>query len=794
MLDQHSFGDWLKRKRKALDLTREGLADLVGCSAATIRKLEAEERRPSAQMVDRLADIFNIPPDEQTRFLRFARGDWKSGPSETPAEFPWSVTGNSTPSNLPAPVTSLIGREKEIAALREYLRKENIRLITLMGPPGIGKTRLSIKAARTVLPDFPNGVFFVPLAPLADPAFLGQRVAHSLGYVTTKNSSMREQLKAGIGDKKLLLVLDNCEHLIEEVASLASDLLSACSHLKVLTTSRESLRIPGEWVYPVPALEVPVLPVPGAISSIDLETASEFPALTLFTERARSVRSDFAVDADNIRSVASICMQVDGLPLAIELMAARMRFMTPQALLDHLNNQFLLSANGMRSPSPRQKTLNDAIAWSYRLLSETEQRLFAPLSVFSGGFTQEAVEAMFVDSFVGTSLSSLLTSLLDKSLLQRVLDREMPDAMLFSMLGMIQHFALNRLRDMEKEEETRKKHLSYFLDLTKRAEKEIHGPEQVKWLHRLGAMRDNLRSALEWAITTGQVEIALQMANDLSWFWNMRSEFSEGRLWLGKVVEMPEAPRYPRLYSYALAQLALHTWLQSGPEEARPFVQQALSIARAHNDRWNIAWALSILGLILTDESDFIRAQSALEESRALFREVHNDWGYTYAVVGLARNAHAQGDLAASLALQEEGLVVYRQLGDKFSENMARCFIGFIQVRQGNLASGVAALQEVLRIAQQLDSKQEIAWALFHIGDAAQAEGNAARAVPLYLAFKNVLDSIGAWRQDDEAELEENLATCRAALSESEFAEVVEQGRGMTMEQAIAYALEKSDG
>jgi non-specific serine/threonine protein kinase len=238
-----------------------------------------------------------------------------------------------------------------------------------------------------------------------------------------------------------------------------------------------------------------------------------------------------------------------------------------------------------------------------------------------------------------------------------------------------------------------------------------------------------------------------------------------------------------------LAQLALHAWLQSGSNEARPFVEQALSIARAHNDRWNIAWSLSVFGLVLTQESDFIGAQSAFEESKALFEEVRDKRAYAFAVGGLAMSAYIQGDLATSLTLQEENLVAYRQLGDKFFENAALRFIGMIQVRQGNLTHGVAALREALLIAQKIDSKQEIANALTHIGEAAQAEGNAARAVHLYWASRNILDSIGAWRQNDEAELEEKLASCRAALDESTFAHTIERGHTMTMEQAIEYAL-----
>jgi non-specific serine/threonine protein kinase len=433
--------------------------------------------------------------------------------------------------------------------------------------------------------------------------------------------------------------------------------------------------------------------------------------------------------------------------------------------------------------------LNDAIAWSYKLLSETEQRLFAYLSVFSGGFTQEAVEAMFSDKFTGTSISSLLTSLLDKSLLQRAFDHETPDAMLFSMLVTIQHFALNCLQAMEKEEEARKQHVAYFLDLAKQAEKELRGPRQVEWLHRLAAMRDNLRSALEWAIETGQTEIALQMASYLSWFWNMRSEFSEGQQWLGKVVEMPDAPRYPRLYSYTLAQLALLTWLQGGSKQARPFVEQALSIASENSDTWNIAWALSVFGAVLIAEGDFIEAQSTLEKSKALFQEVDDEWGYTSSVLFLALKAYIQDDQATSLTLHEDALVKSRQLGDKYFEIIACRFIGILQVKQGDLSRGIETLQEALILAQQLDSKYELYAILWDIAQGTQQAGHPAVAIQLYWSAKIMAESIGVWQVENDTEFQSNLAACHTALSESAFVEAVEQGRAMTMEQSIDYAL-----
>src|SRR5512138_514997 len=313
MQEVHSFGYWLRLKRKALDLTREALADRVGCSVSTLRKLEDEERRPSTQIAELLAEIFKIPTTERPSFLRFARGDWRSAPSSGDEEAPWRVATPALPqpprSNLPATFTSLIGRDKDIAAVQGYLTNPDIRLVTLIGAPGIGKTRLSIASASKSLADFPDGVFFVALAPVDQPSLIPSATLQALGYNEKNNLSPEERLIEGIGNKRMLLVLDNCEHLIEDITRLASSLLSACSRLIILTTSREALGIPGEWLYSVPALDIPK-----EYSIVDVETVSECPALVLFAERARAARSDFALKAEDIRAVVSICSQLDGLP------------------------------------------------------------------------------------------------------------------------------------------------------------------------------------------------------------------------------------------------------------------------------------------------------------------------------------------------------------------------------------------------------------------------------------------------------------------------------------------------
>ena len=786
-MQQDSFGNWLKRKRRSLDLTQAELGDQVGCSAAAVRKIESEERRPSAQIVERLAEIFEIPRSERAAFLRFARGEVRSAPATTKEDFPWQAAIPSPRSNLPATVTSLIGREKAVEEVHAFLLKPEIRLITLIGPPGIGKTRLSIDSARTSLQDFPDGVFFVPLASLDDPSLIVLTVAQALNFVGINRQSAADQLSVGIRDKQMLLVLDNCEHLIEDVASLVSSLLSTCPLLKILTTSRESLRIPGEWLYTVPAFDLPA-----EQSSVDVVSASQYPALMLFAERARAVRADFSLTSENIGTVAAICARLDGLPLVIELMAARMRLMSPQELLDRLTGQFVLTADGMRAASERQKTLQHAIDWSYQLLQPEEQKLFAYLSVFTGSFSLETVENLISQKSVRKSLPDLVASLLDKSLLKRAPDSESSNEVRYTMLVTLREYARNRLREMDAETEIRNRHLTYYLGLAEKASHELRGPHQAVWLRQLAGVRDDLRSALDWAIETQQTEMALQMGSYLSWFWFRRSDLGEGRRWLGKLMKLPDASQYPHWYSDVLTQLAFDTWLQVGPGEVRPFVEQAISVAHQHDDQWNAAWASVVLGLVLIGENDFTGAGSMIAKSKAFFREIHDEWGYANAVLCQALGAFNQGDLRSSLALHEEALAVFRQLGDKYFQNTALRFIGIIQVRHANLKRGEAALREALLLAHEIDSKYEIAAAIMYLGDVALAEDNPVRSVHLKWASRNIYDSIGAWQQEDEAKFDIELALCRTRLSAPEFAAAIAEGRAMTTEQAIVYALEES--
>jgi predicted ATPase/transcriptional regulator with XRE-family HTH domain len=788
MIEAHSFGTWLRRRRKGLDLTRGGLAERAGCSAATIQKLEQEERRPSEQIVARLAEIFSIPAGERAAFLRFARGQLRSAIAELEGDQPWTAR-RQTRSNLPTPITAIVGREAELRDIGEHLLRADVRLVTVTGPPGIGKTRLGVEAAWAALDLCPGGVFFVPLAPLEDPDLLAVTVAQALGYVGAPGDSAEQYVAEGIGDKRMLLVLDNCEHLIEAVAAFVLGLLSACPNLRVLATSREPLHIAGERLYPLPSFDVP-----GEDSQVDQatvsETATRFPILALFAERAGAVQPDFALTAGNIAIVSNICRQLDGLPLAVELIAARISSMSPPALLERLDDLLLVLAQGMRGVPTRQQSLNNAIDWSYRLLTEEERALFALLSVFSGGFTLAAVEGTLSRAFSVETVARLLFSLVDKSLVQRTIDFQ--DESRYVMLTTIQGFARQRLRDTGGETTARNWHLAYILALAERADRELRGPNQTEWLNRLDSMRDNVRAALDWAIESGQTEMALQLAHRLWWFWSKRSEFNEGRQWTERVLRMPGASSFQDLYADVLTQSAHHAYLQFGAQDARPASERSLAMARKHGTPQPLAHALMVSGLVKALEGRFAEAESALEESISLFHELNDDWGHALALMSQGYTAYRRNDGASALTLNERALAEFRAGGDRYFQSVCLYEIGSLRARQGDWHAGLADLRQSLALARELGSNYEIASGLLRLAETEQHLGRQARAVRLYCAARLAYDSAGAWRTQEDLMLEERLTQCRAALDETTFATALDESRAMTVEQAISYALEES--
>ncbi len=785
MQEQHSFGYWLRLKRKALDLTREALADRVGCSVSTIRKLEDEERSPSAQIAELLAEIFKIPTTERTAFLRFARGDWRSVPSSRDEEAPWRASTQALPqqprSNLPATFTSLIGRDKDIAAVQDYMTNPDIRLVTLIGAPGIGKTRLSIASASKSLAEFSDGVFFVALAPLDQPSLIPSATLQALGYIEKNNLSPEERLIEGIANKRMLLVLDNCEHLIEDVARLASSLLTACSRLKILTTSREALQILGEWLYSVPALDMPK-----EYSIVDVETISEFPALVLFAERARAARSDFALNAENIPAVAAICAQLDGLPLAIELIAARVKTFSLEQIAARLGDRFALLTSGSRIAPSRQQTLRATLDWSYELLTETERELFRQLSVFVGGFTLEALESVaLLDS--NRSILDALSRLVDKSLLLV----EQQDQPRYRFLEPIRQYARDKLNETRESNLIQDRHLNYYLRVAEEAEPYLFRAGQQDWKNRLELDHDNLRVALAWSLESDQIEAGLKLAGALAWFWHSKGHLSEGNLWLEKILASGSGTQGKERAKALRASSILST--DTGDYiRARAFAESSIKLYREIGDNRGAGLVLVDLGGSLHRAGREDEAIESLEESLRLLRATGERWEIAYALVWLGDTQFRMGDIERAATNWEESLRLTQEWGDHFV--MAWSLGGLADVTRvrGDYKRATGMFKESLSLYQSSGDKHGPPYSLEALGLVAVALGDAKRAARLWGAASAWREAINEplpppYQRDYAA----SITQARTQLGEEVYASAWSEGHAMPPEQAIALALEE---
>jgi predicted ATPase/DNA-binding XRE family transcriptional regulator len=824
MQEEVIFGTWLRKRRRALDLTRQAFADQVGCAEVTLRRIEAGTLKPSKELANILLEKLSIPELERPQWVSFARG-LTGFPSQI------SLSSNKPISNLPAPLTTFIGRTKEQADVTSLITK--YRLVTLTGPAGIGKTRLSIEAARAVLSEFQDGIFFVTLALLNDPNLMALYVVQALGFVEVGNLPTEKQLLEGIGNKRMLIVLDNCEHLIEGVAALVFNILSACPHIKIITTSRESLRISGEWLYTVPAFDVPKTD-----SAMDMETALRFPALTLFAERARAVRSDFVLTTENIGIISTICKHLDGLPLAIELIASRIRLMPPQALLERLSGQFILTVDGMRPTSERQKTLNNAIRWSYSLLSTEEQKLFAYLSVFSGGFTLDAVEAMFSQIFTDKSISSLVVSLLDKSFLQRAIENDRSLEARYTMLVTIQEFARKRLLEIGEETKTRNYHLTYFCEFAEQARPQLRGPQQLTWLDRLEDDYGNILAALKWAHESGAISEGLCLATDLERFWLWRTHLQEPILALEKLLAQPlpdgqiqasatghrvagrlqfivgnqisaaahagESARLCLLLGpegkLGLAmdsfRLDLYTRRVAAKEPVQVYqrYEEVLRLLQETGDQAETAQWICDMGYDLTRVGDLMGARQALEQSLMLFREYGDGIGASHPKRMLAQIAWEEENYTEARTQFEETLYFYQQARLNFLIDIPLWMLGVIAAREGDHGRAKEWYTECLLLDQQIGLTRQLAECFIGFAGIASAEKHFESSAQLIGAAETVIEE----RPDpglesfDQIELKRLTTILREELGDARFKALVSQGRLMTKEQAITLALQSA--
>jgi predicted ATPase/DNA-binding CsgD family transcriptional regulator/transcriptional regulator with XRE-family HTH domain len=745
MTHEVSFGQWLKQRRKALDLTRGELAAQVGCSAASIYKLETDERRPSKQIVERLAECLGIGQDERLRFMALARAPRNTA---QPPPSPSSLG----PVRLPVPLTPLIGRAQELAAAQEYLLSDTIRLVTMTGPPGVGKTRLSVEVAAALEAFFPSGISFVALASIDDPDLVAPTIFQTLGLAGAKQISALASLSDWLRDKQFLLLLDNFEQLTA-AAAIVMELLTACRRVKILVTSRAPLLVRGEQQFPVAPLPVPD---PAQFQSVELLARS--PAVALFVARAQAVKPDFAISEENAAAVAAICTRLNGLPLAIELIAARTKLLPPSALLAHLDSTAgqpslpLLTLRSRDLPE-RHQALSDAIGWSYDLLKEGERILFERLAVFIGGWTLEAAEAICRsqgtsdrgqlrgDGQIGSlppgpyALTFLdeLTVLLDNSLIMQ--QGRADGSVRFMMLEMIRAYALEHLIARGELEGLRRQHAAFYCALAEEAEPHLTGAAQQGWLNRLERDHDNLRAALRWALERQQIETAARLSSALWRFWLTRGHLDEGRKWLEQALALlneQSGPAHMALRAKALNAAGVLAFWQSDHVRAEALHRESFTLYQAANDRRGSATTLTNLGLVARARGEYTSAQIFLEESLALRRAMSDRWGSALALLNLGLVVQDQGDYARAVTLYEESLGVYRELGHSAGIANLLNNLGLVANYQGNYARAAALYQESLALHQELGFKLGILNVLLNLGQVAYAQGDYAQASSLY--------------------------------------------------------------
>jgi predicted ATPase/class 3 adenylate cyclase len=1018
-----SFGYWVHRQRKAFDLTQEGLAERVGCSAAAIKKIESDERRPSRQIAERLADVFAVPATQREIFLECARGlrpvdqllleresavptptrrsqvipeetsslptgtvtflytdiegstklaqeyadalpallarhqeilkraieahngfifqvvgdsfsaafdtatntlkaaseaqrrlhneAWSPVPikvrmgihtgaaqladdssiegpysgyatlaltqrimsaahggqillspitrdlvleqlpseialldmgehrlkdllhpthlyqvaaAELPTDFPPLKTLESFPHNLPIQLTSFIGREREMAEAKQLL--SNVRLLTLIGPGGTGKTRLSLQVAQDLLPSFTDGVWVAELAPLADASLVPQTIATIFELRELPNIPMINVVTDYLRAKELLLILDNCEHLIEACAQLSEHLLRNCPRVKIIASSREALGIAGEMVYRVPSLSLP------GPAQVTREALMESESVRLFAERAAAAQSTFRLTDQNASAVAQICHRLGGIPLALELAAARTSVFSPEQITSRLDNRFKLLTGGSRTALPRQQTLRAMIDWSYDLLSDEEQTLLRQLSVFAGGWTFEAAEAVCSD----LDVLNLLTQLVNKSL---VMADEQESSTRYRLLETIRQYARDKLLEVGESEQVRNRHLNFFIKFSEEAETYMNGPQELEWRMVLDAEYDNLRTALEWAMGS-DVEKALRLGDALHLFWERHGYEVEGqRLMtealarvkvlrpvegdaarerigiqakalnvlgllgfgqgdnLGALKAFEESARLSRqigekhLLAQALSYSGMGKAFLGQGEVAYAAAEEAVALAREVGDKVSLGLALTNLaGVIAMVYRDLDRMRAYAEEGIRILRETGSHWATAMTVFGFGLFTATQGNYAEARSQFEACIPLFTELRDRHRLGMVHSELAHLERRQGHFAEAKALYRETIQEWQKIGHRAAIAHELECFAFIAKIQEEDKRAARLFGAAEILRENINIpMNPSERVEYDREVNDLRANMDEATFAKCWSEGRALTMEQAIEYAL-----
>jgi predicted ATPase/DNA-binding NarL/FixJ family response regulator len=732
------------------------------------------------------------------------------------------------PNNLPPELTSFVGRRREMAEIRHLLANPANRLLTLTGTGGCGKTRLALRIASHSLKEYLDGTWFVDLASLADPMLMPQAVASSLGVKERPGRSITGTLVDYLKPRRLLLILDNCEHLVEACASLVGTLLHDCANLRVLATSRQPLGVTEETVWPVPSLS---LPDPALLPP--LKELGQYDAVRLFARRAQFRRENFEITSGNAAPVAQLCCQLDGIPLAIELAAGRMSVLSVEEIVERLQERFRLLISDKQTAIPRHQTLQVTLDWSYNLLSEAEQSLLRSLSVFAGGFTLEAIEAVWAGEIDEFETINILSQLEDKSLVIRT---EHDGKSRFRLLETIRQYSLEKARASGELPQLRNRHLDWCLALVQEAQPEMWRPQQATWLNRLETEHDNLRSALGWA-QRGEsnkvvAEAGLQLASALRSFWLPLGHWSEGRRWLdGALAQSIDASASAaQARARAISGAGLLATAQNDNTRGAALYEECLALSRGIGYKQGIAEALCGLARIARDRGDFAQAMALAEEGLALWRELNHKTGTANALNLLGMVAWRQRDATRSRAFLEEALVIRMEIGDKLNSASLFINLGEIARGQGDHTAARQFYEDGLATFREIKSKGGTASALANLGSIAFQQGDYDSASTFFreslvlsreiggrylIAFCQIgLAGIWARKQPDRAaqllgsaeaileavnsrletsdqiDYDRNLAAIRAQLDDVAFEKALAEGRAMPMEEAIDLALD----
>ena len=743
--------------------------------------------------------------------------------SGLPASFPPLKTLDARRNNLPTQPTPLVGRKRELDEVLALLRSPDVRLLTLTGPGGMGKTRLALQAGADLLEDFDDGVLYVSLATITDPKLVPLTIAEILGVKESAGQPLMETFKSYLHHKHLLLILDNFEQVLEG-APLVGELLGTCSELKVLATSRIPLRLYGEQEFPVPPLE---LPDPLTLPS--LEALTQYEAVKLFVERARAVKAEFSLTQQNAAAVAEICARLDGLPLAIELAAARVRMLPPQALLRRLGNRLRLLKGGPRDLPTRQRTLRGTIDWSYELLDEEEKTLFGRLSVFSGWSTLEATEEI-CDPNGDLDALEVMESLLEKSLLRR--EDGVGGEPRFAMLETVQEYAREKLEECGEADYVKRTHAEYFLALAEEAERELKGPDQLQWLQSLEDEHDNMRAALGWALGQEEGELGLRLAGALWRFWWMRGYVSEGRRWLEEALkaggrgsiesramalagvgrlardqgdldraEEASAEGLELLIEEATerSEAKLHLLLSLGHvaleredySRATTLFGEGLTLSRKMGSGWGQARSVMSMATVIHEQGDLERATELYEQSIDRYREGGDELGLARCLNNLGLVVYSLGDLERAAKLTEESVSLLRELGAGADTTVGLCNLGWMALLQNDLGRAEDFFEESLVLAWDTGMKPIVLTTFEGYACVAGAQGEAHRAARLWGAAQS-LEAEGIPRDTDWLEeADVRISAVRSGMGERAWEEAWKKGRVQRLEEAVSYAMKE---